>query len=494
MTIKLDGNSLNLDRCREIGAGAPLELCPEALKRVESSYQAVQKIAKNGAPVYGVNTGFGYFAREAITKDKLAELQLNILRSHASGWGEPLSLEAIRLALALRLNVLLKGCTGVSRALCEKLALLANRGIYPFIPRLGSVGASGDLAPLAHLALPLIGEGKVWYKGSWRVAHEALKAEGIEPHRLREKEGLGLINGTQIMLAVGGLALEKALRISTLADRTAALTYEGMNSSLTPLDPRIHEARGQKGQIFCAARILENLQGSYLHDPKRVPLRLQDPYSLRCAPQVHGASLDALDYCKGVVERELNAATDNPLVFGDEVVSGGNFHGQPLALAFDFAALAVAELTNISDRRIEVLMNSHMSELPAFLTPEPGLCSGYMAAQYLTASIVNRGKILSHPASSDSIPGNVGIEDHVSMGTNAALKFSEIVDNALAVFAVEALSACQAIDLRGVFPLGNETKILYEAVRGAVPTLKEDRIISEDIFKVVDVFKRLWFT
>lgn len=491
--VSIDGSSLTLSRLYEIASGAPLSM-PESVElHVERSRRLVEEFAAGDRPIYGVNTGFGYFANKPISKEELETLQLNLVKSHAAGYGAPLPQEETRLAMALRLNVLVKGYTGVRYKLCQALFDLIRVEIYPVIPEYGSVGASGDLAPLAHLALPLVGHGHVVYRGKTMPAKDALKAAKLEPIKLEAKEGLSLVNGTQIMLAVGGLALAHAVSLACLAGKVAALTYEALEGNTDALNAHIHQLRPHPGQIRCAEAMLEELGGSYLFDPELKRRRIQDPYSLRCVPQVHGASEDALDYAARVVEIELNSVTDNPLVFCEQgkIVSAGNFHGQPLAFAFDFAAMAVSELCNISERRLEQLLNPVLSGLPAFLTPHEGLNSGYMAAQYLSASVLNENKLLANPACTDSIPGNVGVEDHVSMGMTSARKLKKIVQNAKVVLAVELAAAAQAVDLRKGVRLGKGTSKTYAALRKKVPFLDNDRMISEDIAQAVEVLNAL---
>lgn len=490
--IDLDGNSLTLEDAVAISQGASISIANHAKKNIEASRKLVSKFVKE-SQIYGVNTGFGFFANQSIKKDDLLELQKNLLRSHAAGYGNFLTIPETRLAMALRLNVLVKGYTGVRYELCQALLDLFDAEIYPCIPEYGSVGASGDLAPLAHLALPLIGEGLVSYKGKIIPSIEALKQANLKPITLIEKEGLGLINGTQIMLSIGCLCISDCMEIVNIADKIVALTFDGLGANPDALHPLIHKIRGQLGQIKSAANILNELKNSYLFDKKRKKIRLQDPYSLRCAPQVHGPSHEAFDYAKQVIERELNAATDNPLVFVEEelIISGGNFHGQPLAYIFDIASIAVSELSNISERRLELLLNPNMSHLTAFLSPLEGVHSGYMALQYLSASLVNENKILSHPACTDSIPGNVGIEDHVSMGMTAVRKLKKIVENTKVVLAIELIAAAQAVDLAKVKTLGVGTKKTYETLRKVVPTLIKDRIVSEDVKSAMQILKNL---
>lgn len=490
--IVIDGNSLTLRSIEAAAHGAPLILPRNVRKKIDSARQLVQKYANSSEATYGINTGFGSLASIKIPQSQLKKLQRNLIVSHAAGYGTPLSIPETRLAMILRLNVLVKGYTGVRFELCEALFNLIEAEIYPVIPEMGSVGASGDLAPLAHLALPLLGLGNVWFRGEVIPAEKALKAAKLSPLKLSEKEGLSLINGTQVMLAVGGLALNVGRKLIKKADQITALTYEALNASPNSLNPLIHEIRGQQGQIDSARQILSELHGSYLHKSKSRTWA-QDPYSLRCAPQIHGPSRDAIHYCSQIIEKELNAVTDNPLVFTvpSKILSGGNFHGQDLAMAFDFAAIALAEIGNVSERRLELLLNPNMSHLPAFLVAEEGINSGYMAAQYLSASLVNENKLLANPSCTDSIPGNAGIEDHVSMGATSARKLKRIANNVCVILAIEMLAASQAIDLRKAKPLGQGTSKIYKAVRRKIPMLKNDRIISEDIAKAVDVFTHL---
>lgn len=491
--VILDGGCFSLDQAKRVAGGAKIQIHDNVAERIDASRVFVSTVSNGDKPVYGVNTGFGYLARHKIGKSKLKELQVNLLKSHAGGYGPPLTAQETRLAMTLRLNVLLKGLAGVTFELCEALANLINARIYPIIPEYGSVGASGDLAPLAHLALPLIGHGKVVYQGKVIGARAALKRAGLKPYQLEVKEGLSLINGTQVMLAVGTLALIEALKLAELADWIASLTYEAMVGNVDALNPLIHHARGQTGQISSAEAMRQHLEGSYLYDKETKRSRVQDPYSMRCAPQIHGPSRDALSYSKQIVLKELNAATDNPLVFEEslEILSGGNFHGQCLAFAFDIASMAIAELGNVSERRLELLVNPHFSELPAFLTPFEGTHSGYMTAQYLSASLVNENKLLANPACTDSIPGNVGVEDHVSMGMTSARKFKKIIKNTRVILAAELVAAAQGVDLRGVQNLGKGTSAIYKILRRKVPELKSDRVIAKDIDQAVKILEDL---
>jgi histidine ammonia-lyase len=488
--LELNGENLNLARSQSIAIGRNVSLAPSVKKRVDTAARWVKKLSQQKNAVYGVNTGYGFLANTAISPDKLLSLQSNLIKSHASGFGEPLSIAETRLAMTLRLNVFLRGHTGVRWRLCQALADLINHEIYPVIPSQGSVGASGDLAPLAHLALPLIGLGSVFYKGKKVPAMQALKSENLKAIRLQEKEGLGLINGTQIMLAVGGSALARARHLLKWSTRITALSFEGLGAHVDALSPLIHEARGHPGQIQVANSLVTELEGSYLWNKRLKRKRVQDPYSLRCSPQVHGPSHEALDYAIQVIEREMNAVTDNPLMFSEEerIISGGNFHGQPIALAFDFASIGLAEMGNISERRLELLLNPHYSYLTPFLASNPGLESGYMAMQYLSASLVNENKLFANPSSTDSIPGNIGIEDHVSMGMTSAKKLRQITCNLKTILACEWLAAVQAIDLRKVSDkLSVHTRKTYELLRASVPMLQNDRIISDDVEKAVAI-------
>ncbi len=484
--ILLDGKSLTLARAEAIANGAPLRLASTVKQRIDNSHKLVKHLAKQDTPIYGLNTGFGSFADKHISHHQLQKLQINILRSHAAGYGPPLSIGETRLMMALRLNVFLQGYAGVSYHLCQALWELIEAEIYPIIPEYGSVGASGDLIPLAHLALPLIGEGMVRYKNQTMAAEKALKAAGLQPISLEEKEGLSLINGTQAMLAMGSLALANARRLYLYADKIAALSYEALSASADSLNPQIHALRRQTGQIDSATQILQELQGSPLLRATHHP-RVQDPYSLRCAPQIHGASRDAIEYAVAIIDKELNAVTDNPLVFYEmeKVLSGGNFHGQPLAMAFDIASIAISELGNVSDRRLEVLLNPQMSGLPGFLAAHAGIDSGYMAFQYLTAGLVNETKILANPAVTDSIPGNGGIEDFVSMGMTSARKLKTIVAHAKTILAIELMAAAQAIDMQHIKHLGKGTAKTFATIRAHVPPLKHDRILADDIPKAL---------
>ncbi|MCX5741010.1 MAG: histidine ammonia-lyase [Proteobacteria bacterium] len=446
--------------------------------------------------VYGVNTGFGALAEVRIDADQVAQLQQNLVRSHAAGVGLPLAREAVRAMMLLRAQVLATGRSGARTLCCERLCELLAHGIHPVIPARGSVGASGDLAPLAHLALGMIGEGDVEYGGVTMPSAEAHRLAGITPLALEAKEGLTLLNGTQHMTAVGGLAIHDSDETCKIADLAGAMSLEALKGTVRAFDPRVIAARPHPGQIAVGATLRALLEGSPIAESHKGCGKVQDPYSLRCMPQVHGATRDTLAYARTVVEREANSSTDNPLVFiadaadqhdvdGDEMISGGNFHGQPVAFALDFAAIAVAELANISERRVEQLVNPQLSSgLPPFLAPDSGLNSGFMIAQVAAASLVSENKILAHPASVDSIPSSAGREDHVSMGATAALKFATIHDHVRTVLAIELLCAAQGIDLRRPLRTTPRLEAAHAVIRARVPAMMVDRPISPDIMAV----------
>lgn len=468
---------------------AKLSLADAARDRVQRGRAVVERIAASEKAAYGINTGFGGLAEVRIPNDRLAELQRRLLLSHAAGVGEPLSVPETRALMALRALVLSTGTAGVRPLVLDQLLAVLNAGITPIVPEKGSVGASGDLAPLAHLALTLIGEGEALLEGQHLPAALALKQVGLTPITLAAKEGLALVNGTQAMSAVGGLALCEAQQLTEIADILGALTVEAMLGSHRPFDERIHQARPHRGQIESAAHLRQLLAGGDIAASHIGCHKVQDAYSLRCMPQVHGATRDTLRYCLGVLETEMNSATDNPLVFapglgyGEEelVISGGNFHGQPIALALDFAAIAIAEIANISERRIEQLLNPTLSGLPAFLSEAPGENSGYMMAQVTAAALVNENKVLCHPASVDSIPGSASREDHVSMGMTSARKLREVVRNVRHVLAIEWMCAVQALEFRLPLQPGPALQKASSQLRIGVPRLAEDRLLAKDL-------------
>jgi histidine ammonia-lyase len=481
--IILTGNSLTVEEVKKVVLEKEVVAASvQSLKKVEKAHEMIKNIVADQKVVYGINTGFGKFSEVLIDTQHVRELQLNLIRSHACGVGEPFPEKVSRAMLLLRANALLKGHSGVRVEIITRLLELINKKIHPVIPQQGSLGASGDLAPLSHLALVLIGEGEVWHNGERKPASQSLKEVGLNPVTLEAKEGLALINGTQAMTAMGVIAYLEAEALAYKSEWISAMTLEGLRGIIDAFDEDVQLARGYKQQIDTARRIREYLSGSHLIT-KQGEVRVQDAYSLRCIPQVHGASWQALDYVKEKLEIEMNAATDNPLVFleGDKVISGGNFHGQPIALAMDLLKIAVAELASISERRIERLVNPLLNNLPPFLSPEPGLQSGAMILQYTAAALVSENKTFAHPASVDSIPSSANQEDHVSMGTIAARHAYFIIQNSIKVIAIELICALQAVEYQGVERMAPKTRCFYEAARKIVPSIKKDRIFSKDI-------------
>jgi len=488
--LQLRGQPLALKEIAEIASGkVRLELAPAAMAQMEASRRVVRRVAGEHVPVYGINTGFGKLCEVRIADDAIERLQLNLVRSHACGLGRPLSPEETRVVMALRANTLALGYSGVRPLIAEILVAMLDRGVLPVIPEKGSVGASGDLAPLAHLALAIIGEGEVDYQGRRWPSRDALRLARIEPVRLEAKEGLALLNGTQALTAVGGLALWRAWRVAGLADVAGAMSLEALLGTPVAFDQRIHAARPHAGQAVTAARLRSLLEGSDVDPARRraqgaPPARVQDAYSLRSMPQVHGAVRGALEYAREAVETETGSATDNPLVFADtgEVLSGGNFHGAPLALAYDSAAIAMTTLAGIGERRIDRLVNPDLNDgLPAFLASDPGVSSGFMIAQVVAASLLNESKVLAHPASVDSLPTSGGQKDHVSMGMTAATKLRAIVENGEYMVAIELLAAAEALRYREPFEPGPEIRRVVEVVRSIAPPLEEDRPLAGDI-------------
>ena len=462
-----------------------VSIATEALERMARSRAMLEKLIDEEAVVYGITTGFGRFSDVKISRKDAIELQKNLIASHAAAVGEPLPEEVVRAVLLLRINALARGCSGVRPLLVERLTELLNKGVIPVIPEQGSLGASGDLAPLSHLALVVTGQGEAFYRGQKMSGAEALAAAGIEPVVLVEKEGLALINGTQVMTAIASLAYFDALNLFKAALITAALTLEAQLSVPDAFDSLIARVRPYRGHQYSAAAIRNLVEGSSLLGSDSA--KVQDAYSLRCIPQVHGAVLSALDYVKSILDIEINAVTDNPLLFPEEdrVLSGGNFHGQPVAQAMDFFAIAVAELGSIAERRIERLVNPALSGLPPFLVKEGGLNSGLMIAQYTAASLVSENKGLCHPASVDSIPSSANQEDHVSMGTTAARKARRVLDNVTRVIGIELLVAAQAVDFHGAGGLGRGTSAAYNLLREEVEFIERDRILYPLIGKAV---------
>ena len=449
--ILITGHTLTLEElaavCRE---NAPVALSPEAKQRILESRQVVDMLVDEAAVVYGITTGFGKFSDVTITQDECKQLQRNLIVTHAVGAGEPFPRDVARGIMLLRVNNLAKGFSGTRLELVETLVAMLNRGVTPVIPQKGSLGASGDLAPLSHMVLPMLGLGQAEYEGEVLPGDVAMARAGIPTVELVAKEGLALINGTQAMTSVGALAVYDAIRLMKTADIAAAMSFEANRGVKDALDPRVHAVRPHDGQMKTAANLRNLLLGSG-NVTCQGEVRVQDGYSLRCVPQVHGASQDAINYVKSKVEIEMNAVTDNPIIFKEtmEGISGGNFHGQPMALAFDFLGIALSELANISERRLERLVNPNIGNFPAFLVKKGGLNSGFMIVQYSAAALVSENKVLAHPASVDSIPSSAGQEDHVSMGTIAARKAAEILGNVRRVLAMELMCACQAVDLLG---------------------------------------------
>ncbi|MFP7733445.1 histidine ammonia-lyase [Priestia aryabhattai] len=491
MFIQIDGNSLTFDQIyKVIYQGYSVKISDHAVEHIQKSRTLVEESMTNNSVIYGVNTGFGKFSDTVISKMDLADLQINLIRSHACGLGEPFSLDISRVMLLLRANALAKGYSGIRLETLQLLIDCLNQNVVPVIPSQGSLGASGDLAPLSHLALLLVGEGEAVYNGRRMQGEEALKQAGLEPIQLQAKEGLALINGTQAMTAVGIVSYLEAQKLANLADRIAALTLEGLQGVVEAFMPESHSVRPYPEQQQVAARILSYLEGSQL-TTSQGQIRVQDAYSLRCIPQVHGAIYQVLNYVKEKLLIEINSATDNPLIFADsgKVISGGNFHGQPIAFAMDFLGIAMAELGNISERRIERIVNPQLSGLPAFLSADPGLESGLMITQYAAASLVSENKVLAHPSSVDSIPSSANQEDHVSMGTTAARHAYQIIQNTRRVLSIEAICASQAAEVQGVDKLASETKKIYSRIRKTVPTINKDRIFSRDIETLAADFK-----
>jgi histidine ammonia-lyase len=482
----LTGEDLAVDDVWTIAVdGARVELADGAREKMRAARELVERVAHGPREhTYGINTGFGRFVSRSIPEELTEELQLRLLRSHACGVGEPYPPEIVRAAMLLRANALAKGNSGARVATVELLIECLNRGVLPYVPSRGSVGASGDLAPLAHLALPLIGEGEAWVDGERVPGSQALERVGLEPTRLQAKEGLSLVNGTQFMAAFGALGLVRARRLARTADLACALSVEALQGSRSSFLPEVHALRPLRGQTDSAANILEALEGSAINEAHRWCDKVQDAYSLRCAPQVHGASRDLLDYVHYTVSVELNSATDNPLVLVEDelLLSNGNFHGQPLAFALDALAIAVAELANISERRTERLVNPSLSDgLPAFLTADGGLNSGFMIPQYVAASLVSENKALCHPASVDSIPTSAGQEDHVSMGNASGLKAWQVLANAERALAIELLAGAQAVEFLAPLQPGVGAEATRQSVRSHSPRLKDDRPLSSEI-------------
>jgi histidine ammonia-lyase len=491
----LNGQPLSLAELVAVAEdGAKVSVAAESLARVVESRAVIERIVADGATVYGVNTGFGRLADVSVAKEQLAQLQTNLVRSHAGGVGASLSIPEARGMLLLRANVLAKGFSGVRPEVLELLVAMLNTGVTPVIPEKGSVGASGDLAPLAHLALVVMGEGEAFYAGERIGGAEALRRAGLKPLQLAAKEGLALLNGTQAMTAVGGLAVARAQRVAELADVAGAMSLEALMGTPAAFDERIHLARPHAGQIAAAKHLRELLAESEIRESHREhDSRVQDAYCLRCMPQVHGAVRGALEHVTEVLMVEMGSATDNPLIFpvverdfhGGDVISGGNFHGAPLAYIFDYAAIAVTDLASMTERRIDRLLNPDINEgLPAFLSPDPGLSSGFMIAQICSAAFINECQVLSHPSSVGSIPTSGGKEDHVSMGMTGALKLRQIVEHAERIVGIELMCAAQGLEFRLPLKPGKQLVAAQAAVRNVINKLEEDRELAPDVERI----------
>lgn len=492
MAITINGRDLTVEEvimvCRH---DEPVVIAEEAMAAVVKARNYVEQKLDEGAVIYGLTTGFGKFSDTFVSREETADLQRNLIISHTCAMGNPLPKHVVRAIMLLRCNALSRGNSGIRPETLETLIAMLNKGVHPQIPEKGSLGASGDLAPLSHMVLTMIGEGEAEYQGEVMPAKEAMAKAGIPIVELAAKEGLALINGTQVMTAIGINALYDSVNLAKIADIAASMTAEALNGIKKAYDPKVHLVRGHQGQIDTAEnmrRILADSDNAHETNPSKV----QDPYSLRCIPQVHGASRDAIKYVYDAVSREINAVTDNPLIFPDqdEVISGGNFHGQPMALAFDFLKIAAAEYANISERRSERLINPQLSEgLEPFLTKHGGVCSGFMIAQYAAASMVSENKIYAHPACVDSIPSSGNQEDHVSMGTTAARTAAMVVDNAQKVIAIELFAASQAIWLRGEKGLATATQAAYDHIRKKVDPVDRDVVMHFELKKFDEMVK-----
>ena len=473
--------------------GYQVEISEAAYEKIARARKLVDTYVEEKRVSYGITTGFGKFCDTVISKEETGKLQRNLIMSHSCGVGNPLPIDVVRGIMLLRVVNLTKGYSGARKVTVDTLVEMLNKGVTPFIPEKGSLGASGDLAPLAHMVLVMLGLGKAFYKGELLEGKEAMEKAGVAIlPELSSKEGLALINGTQVMTSVGAHATYDAINLMKHLDLAGALTIEALNGITCAFDSRVHEIRGHQGQIRTAENFRKMLEGSG-NTTKQGDLRVQDPYVLRCIPQIHGASKDALEYLRYKVETEMDAVTDNPIIFvdTDDVISGGNFHGQPMALVFDYLGIAISEMANVSERRIERLVNPNLNYgLPAFLVENGGVNSGFMIVQYAAAAVVSENKVLAHPASVDSIPSSANQEDHVSMGTIAARKAGEIMRNARKVIAMELLCACQGIDLRKAQDkLGAGTKDAYKLVREIVSYYDKDRVMNLDINAVENLIE-----
>ncbi len=491
-TIAIDGRHLTLDMLERVASGqAEVSLEPSARRRVAAAREALVGLLRRGDTVYGANTGFGLMSDVRIPDDQIDRLQVNLIRSHCAGVGEPLGLAVTRVMMLLRANVLASGHSAVRVELVEALLDLLNAGVVPVIPSRGSVGASGDLTPLAHLASVLMGEGEAFFDGDRLPAAEALSKAGLRPFRLASREGLALVNGTQAMTALGALSLLEAERLMTQADIAGAMTIDGLLGSTRPFDDRLASLRPHPGHVACASNVRMLMEGSEILASHKACGRVQDSYSLRCIPQVHGASRDALSFVRRCLETEINAVTDNPIFYADtgEALPGGNFHGAPVAQAMDFLCIAITDAGSISERRTERLTNPALSGLPAFLAKSPGLESGLMMAQVTAAALTAENKTLSHPASVDSIPTGAGKEDHVSMGVTAALKAARVVEHLESILAIELMAAAVAIEMRRPLRSSPALEAVHDRIRSEVPPLDTDRALDGDIAAIARMLR-----
>lgn len=469
-----------------------LKIIKQHPERIRASRRIVEKALSDGNTYYGINTGFGALADQRVSNEKLIQLQRNLLLSHAVGVGNFVPKEISRLMLQLKIHAMSLGFSGISEKTLNRLIYFLDTDLIPAVPEKGSVGASGDLAPLAHMSLPLLGLGQIWNKKGTAVrdTSELFNEKNIGPIELSPKDGLSLINGTQLMSAYGSYILEKTLRLLKVADIAAAMSLEALQGSITPFDKRIHDIRPHHGQKLVAANIRELLKDSEILESHRNCGKVQDPYCLRCVPQVHGATRDAINHSISVVETEINSVTDNPLVFDNgDILSGGNFHGQPLALALDYAKIALAEIASISERRIYLLLKGH-DGLPKLLMLETGINSGFMIPQYTAAALVSENKVLCHPSSVDSIPTSLGQEDHVSMGSISALHLLKVYENVEIVLAIELFTAAQALDFRKPLKPGRGVEVAYETIRRTIPHAIEDQYFKSDISLAADFIKQ----
>ena len=490
--VQIDGENLKLEQIEEVAfEKAKVRLSRRAVPKISRCRKYVEEIIRKGQTVYGINTGFGKLCRVKISPSEIERLQKNLVLSHAVGVGPVFCEEEVRAAMLLQANVLSKGYSGVRMEVIQSLINLLNSGVTPMVPEKGSVGASGDLSPLAFIALVLIGEGWAFYNKRLLSGKEALKKAGLKPLRLSAKEGIALINGTQMMTGLGALTLLRAERLSELADMAGALSCEAALATPVAFDEDLQKARAHKGQGIVARNLIQFMKNSQIREFHKACPKVQDPNSFRCMPQVHGAVRDALQYVHSVLEVEINSATDNPLIFPEKkkVISGGNFHGEPVALALDFLGIAVSELGSISERRIAVMMDPNITDLPAFLVREPGINSGLMMAQTTAAALVSENKILAHPASVDSIPTSLNQEDHVSMGTIASRKAREIANNTEDVLAIEFLCAYQGICFRAPLKPGIGTNKIFSRIKERVKEIKEDRILVGDLVKIKELMR-----